>query len=399
MLYFILFVFLIIIFVLYKDSTNKSIELNEIYSIFNNGKVVFFKWNNDDDWNVEYVSYNVNEILGYTKEEILSGDITYASLIHKDDLDRVTQELISNTKDNVNYFTHAPYRLIRHDAKEIWISDTTHIVRGKNDEILKYVGYIQDITTFILQEKELEKLLEISSKENLKHKSMIEEQSKLVAMGEMVGAIAHQWRQPLNDIAIRIQQLEFDYIDKKVDEAFIEEYISKNMKTIRFMSKTIDDFRGFFRVDKIKEKFDAKETINSTLSMLLVQFNDEKIIVNFSGESFMINGYESEFQQVILNILNNARDVLVENKTKYPTIRIELKEDIISICDNAGGIKEEIKSRIFEPYYTTKEQGKGTGMGLYMSKMIIEDNMGGNLSVKNVANGAMFIIDMKEVLV
>jgi len=130
--------------------------------------------------------------------------------------------------------------------------------------------------------------------------------------------------------------------------------------------------------------------------MLLVQFNDLKIKVIINGNSFEINGYESEFQQVVLNKLNNARDVLIENKIKSPTITIQLQDEVINIYDNPGGIKEEIINRVFEPYYTTKEQGKGTGMGLYMSKMIIEDNMGGTLSVVNIDDGAMFSIQMNQ---
>ena len=240
--------------------------------------------------------------------------------------------------------------------------------------------------------EELELEIQVKSQENQKHMAMIQQQSKMVSMGEMIGNIAHQWRQPLNDVAIRVQQLEFDYMDGKVDEMFVEEFIEKNMKTIRFMSKTIDDFRGFFRLDKLKDNFDVKESIQSALSMIITQLNDYRISTTISGSSFEIDGYDSEFQQVILNIIINAKDALQDSNQDNLVINIELNSNTVVIRDNAGGIEEEIIDRIFEPYYTTKEQGKGTGMGLYMSKMIIEDNMGAKLSVKNAKGGAEFKI-------
>ena len=165
---------------------------------------------------------------------------------------------------------------------------------------------------------------------------------------------------------------------------------------MHFMSKTIDDFRNFFRVEKEKENFSVKTTIKDTLSMQSAQLKNYNIAIDIVGDDFEVNGYQSEFQQVILNLLNNAKDALLENKIQNPTINIILKDNSISMKDNAGGISKEIIDRIFEPYFTTKEQGKGTGMGLYMSKMIIEDSMGAKLSVFNVNNGAVFIINYNK---
>ncbi len=157
------------------------------------------------------------------------------------------------------------------------------------------------------------------------------------------------------------------------------------------MSKTIDDFRGFFRVDKIKESFSVKESIDETTSLLSAQLKKHNIIVNIVGEDFIIDGYKSEFKQVILNIISNAKDALLQIKEDRK-INIELQGRSIVIKDNGGGISEDIINRIFEPYFTTKEQGKGTGMGLYMSKVIIENNLGGKLFVHNIKNGVEFNI-------
>jgi len=284
------------------------------------------------------------------------------------------------------------------------------------------IGYILSLKT--LRAKELELLvyektqdLEKSYKEienfniNLTQKveSAVEanqqkdrlllEQSKLAAMGEMIGAIAHQWRQPLNALAIRIQFIEDDFDDNIIDKTYIQEHSEESMKLVDFMSKTIDDFRNFFTIDKIKGDFTVREKIDETLNMLSGQLDNHNISVEVNDYNFTVNGYSSEFQQVILNIINNAKDAMLENKREEGKIQIHLLESEgkgqIRIKDNAGGIPLEVIKRIFEPYYTTKEQGKGTGLGLYMSKMIIEDNMKGLLRVENIEDGAMFIIEIE----
>ena len=244
--------------------------------------------------------------------------------------------------------------------------------------------------------KDLEKRVIEALEKNIKQQEILQQQNKLAVMGEMIGAIAHQWRQPLNEIGLSIQNLKYDYKSNLIDEKFIEEFIDYNKKTILFMSRTIDDFRNFFRVDKAKDDFKIKEAINSVITMLSAQLKSNGIRVEIIGDEFIYNGLNREFQQVILNIINNAKDTLISNKIKNPLIKIELNYNKIIILDNGGGIPQNIIDRVFEPYFTTKEQGMGTGMGLYMSKMIIEDNMNGKLSVRNSKNMSIFIIDLKE---
>jgi len=235
--------------------------------------------------------------------------------------------------------------------------------------------------------------------ENRKKDELLAHQSKLAAMGEMMGNIAHQWRQPLNAISGNIQFLKDDYEDGLINEEFIDNYTKENMEFINFMSKTIDDFRDFFVSDKVKREFSIHTCIEKPLNILRPQLNEKSISLNISGEDFILNGLQSELQQVILNIVNNARDILVEKNTANPIIKVTTKIEndtgIISIQDNAGGIPSDILNRIFEPYFTTKEQGKGTGIGLYMSKMIIVDNMKGELIVSNNEYGAVFDIKLK----
>jgi len=235
--------------------------------------------------------------------------------------------------------------------------------------------------------------------ESQKKDNLLLQQSKLAAMGEMVGAIAHQWRQPLNTLAIQTQFIEDDFEDGLIDEKYLKDYSTENMKLIQFMSKTIDDFRNFFTIDKVKKTFSVYEKIKETSNMLLSQLESHEIEFEINEDDFNVLGYESEFQQVILNLVNNAKDALVENKIKNPKISIDIRKEkdtgIIEIKDNAGGIPSEVIERIFEPYFTTKEQGKGTGLGLYMSKMIVEDNMNGEIQAKNENDGVSFIIKFK----
>jgi len=242
----------------------------------------------------------------------------------------------------------------------------------------------------------LEKSVLEKTKENMKQLELLQQQNKLASMGEMIGAIAHQWRQPLNELSIAIQNIKYDFDDGVIDKEYIENFIAETKKIIMFMSHTIDDFRNFYRIDKTKEPFDVKEAIEKSVFMQKAQLENHNIHIEIRGQSFTIDGYKNEFQQAILNIINNAKDILVEKEVPNAEITIELTNNTVKISDNGGGVPLEIIERIFEPYFTTKEEGKGTGMGLYMSKMILEENMHAKFSVHNRDNGSEFRIDFND---
>jgi len=246
---------------------------------------------------------------------------------------------------------------------------------------------------------------EIQKEENLKQQELLRQQAKLAAMGEMIGAISHQWRQPLNEISIDIQSLLYDFDDNLIDRKFLEEFVGKTQKTIMFMSKTIDDFRNFFKVDKKRALFSVKEVIQLTTNIQSALLKNNGIELDITGEDFMLDSFQGEFQQVILNLIKNSIDAFLESDDKNPEdpilnkrIDISLSKDSksIKIKDNAGGIPKDIIDRIFEPYFTTKETGKGTGIGLYMSKTIIEKNMKGFLLARNIDKYAEFEIIFEE---
>ncbi len=249
---------------------------------------------------------------------------------------------------------------------------------------------------------------------------LLANQSRLAAMGEMISAIAHQWRQPLNTLGLIIQDFKDAYEYGELDKEYLSLNVKKGMEIIKSMSRTIDDFRNFFRPDKEKTEFDVKETISNVLRMLSAQLKAHSILFKVTchahnkvfekaediiscGEHKIV-GYKNEFEHVIMNLINNAKDAFeTESEARGETMRQQLidididKEGdkvIVLVKDNAGGIPEGIIDRIFEPYFTTKEQGKGTGIGLYMSKVIIEQNMGGRLTVRNINSGAEFRIEM-----
>lgn len=228
---------------------------------------------------------------------------------------------------------------------------------------------------------------------------MLIQQSRQAAMGEMIGNIAHQWRQPLNNLGLEIQQLLLCYDLGEFDRESLAKGVGNSMELIQHMSRTIDDFRNYFKPDKEKEEFQVVEVINNTMSLLEGCFNHPKIDVEIvAKEKPVIYGYRNEFAQVIFNILVNARDALVDRRVTDPRVTITLSNGhgraAVTVADNAGGISEEIIGKIFDPYFTTKGPQSGTGVGLFMSKTIIENNMGGRLTVRNCGDGAEFRIEV-----
>jgi C4-dicarboxylate-specific signal transduction histidine kinase len=270
-------------------------------------------------------------------------------------------------------------------GKLIRAAEKYKLINKRTQELLKET---QDY------KENLEKKVQTEIEVRREREKALIQQSKLASMGEMIGAIAHQWRQPLNELSIRIQKLRYQYQNDKINEQFIQEFIEKNTKTIDFMSKTIDNFRNFFRIDKNKTTFHVKNAIEDVLNILDAQLKNNYISLNFEGNDFSIDGFKTEFEQVIMNVISNSKDAFLSNKIEKPVIDIRLEEHKIYIQDNAGGIPENILDRVFEPYFTTKQQGDGTGIGLYMSKMIIDENMNGKIYLQNKNNGILITIEL-----
>jgi len=222
--------------------------------------------------------------------------------------------------------------------------------------------------------------------------------SRLAAMGEMIANIAHQWRQPLSSLNLMIANIEDAYDHNDLNESYFREQIGNSQKIIQDMSTVIDDFRYFFNPKDEKKVFKLYDQIQSTLEMLndRIKINEVNVQVN-DHHDVELYGYGSQFSQVVLNIVNNSIDAL-KMKEADRSIIIDIDQignkNVLSIRDNGGGILSEQLPKLFDPYFTTKEKDAGTGIGLYMTKLIIERNFDGEIDVKNTQFG----LEMKLII-
>ena len=256
--------------------------------------------------------------------------------------------------------------------------------------------------------KDLNKNLQIKIKEEIALKlkkereanekeRLLVHQSKLASMGEMIGNIAHQWRQPLTQLSSILIGLELFYERGKLTKEKFKEKVDEANEQIIFMSKTIDDFRNFFTSKKKKEYYNISYIIKNVQKLLsaALKNNGIKLIVDIEND-FKIFGFPNEISQAFINIISNAKDILLERGVKNGEIVIKAYtqdgKNFVTVEDNAGGVQVDPIDKIFEPYFSTKHAKSGTGIGLYMTKTIIEKNNSGHIEVKNSKNGAIFII-------
>lgn len=246
----------------------------------------------------------------------------------------------------------------------------------------------------------------------VKHERLLARHARMAAMGEMIGAIAHQWRQPLATLGAIIQSIRIAWDLKRIDSSFVKSAEADAQKQLYFMSDTIEDFRNFFSPDKLEELFDIRLRIREATQLIAAQFANSGVALDMQdlspGHEMYCQGYPNEFKHAVINLVSNAFDAIgAKLATVHPAdnglaiadyVRITLSREIgriiIEVSDTGGGIPEEYLDKIFEPYFTSKPGGKGTGLGLYMSRLIIEESMGGKLSVANTLAGAIFRIEL-----
>ncbi|MDZ7817248.1 MAG: ABC transporter substrate-binding protein [Aliarcobacter sp.] len=253
--------------------------------------------------------------------------------------------------------------------------------------------------------KKLHEKIEIEMKKNEEKNRISIQQSRMASMGEMLENIAHQWRQPLSTISVAASGIELKKELNILNDEELEDSLRHIKNATQYLSNTIEDFRNFFSKDKISSIINIRSTINKTIDLVSSTFAKDQITLVRNILNINFSTYENELIQVLMNILINAKDAL-ENKESEKLILIKVKRSkenlIITIKDNAGGINEDIIDKIFEPYFTTKHQFKGTGIGLYMSKLIVEKHLNGQISVQNVSyefnnttyKGALFKITL-----
>jgi PAS domain S-box-containing protein len=274
------------------------------------------------------------------------------------------------------------------------------------DQIGADISFAIDKMMHEASRRKAEHALQVESAERLRtllklrdKEKMLLQQNRLAAMGEMINNIAHQWRQPLNILGLSVQQMRMFYDNGLFSQEYFHESLSKSMGLINHMSRTIDDFRDFFKPDKEKSVFTIHEQVTKAISLIEDSFRSNNISIEIDIRANpSIVGFPNEYSQALLNILVNAKDALLERSHDNAKISVSITEEedraVVTVADNAGGISEEIMDKIFEPYFTTKGPNRGTGIGLFMSKIIIENNMDGRLSVCNSEEGAEFRIEV-----
>ena len=277
------------------------------------------------------------------------------------------------------------------------------LLSQKIEDVLKTYQKSVQLKSVALKDlnETLERRVEEEVEKNREHEQLLVQKSRFIALGEMISNIAHQWRQPLSELSSILMNIKFKYNIDQLDEKTMAQKTKEAEVVLEYMSHTIDDFRNFFMPKKEKEKFKLRTAMDSIMTIISSALSYNKINITICiDDNIMLNTYLNEFEQVILNIITNAKDVLIENRVKNPWIKIYTEEMddkiILFIEDNGGGIKVEPRGKIFDPYFTTKIDSKGTGIGLYMSKIIVDKNMDGKLRVRDGEFGARFEIILNK---
>ncbi len=262
---------------------------------------------------------------------------------------------------------------------------------------------------FLLMNEELEEYKK-KLENRIEQDKILFQQSRQAQMGEMISMIAHQWRQPLASISGTIVGMQLNQMSDKYDlnnKDDLKEFLKIQNKKftrmnsqVKLLSNTIDDFRDFFKPSKRKDKVSISSPVNKALSMILNSLEEKEIVVNISLKSdTQVEIHQNEIVQVILSIVQNSEDNFIQKSILNPYINVSTWDDkdnnvFIGIEDNGGGIPLEIIPKIFDPYFSTKEEKNGTGIGLYMSKLIVEEHNNGELTVFNNKHGVSFNIKL-----
>lgn len=279
----------------------------------------------------------------------------------------------------------------RNDTKlDDKVDELIHFCRGTAKENRK----LHKQNSYFL--KQWDKKNIILHEEELKKDKMLEQQSKMAAMGEMMDAVAHQWKQPLNSFSMLSELLEIDFNNGSVDKAYIKEFNETLHLQIDHMLSTLNEFRNFFRPNQNNENFHLNDCVKSVQLLMKDELLSQKINITLDIDEFItINGIKNEFIHIFLNLLSNSIDAFNERDIQNREVAIRCYEEnsktYIEFEDNAGGIPQNVIKDIFKPNVTTKADGKGTGIGLYMSSQIIQKNHG-TINVHNTEDGSFFTI-------
>ncbi len=392
---------------LQRSKAQKALEvsntkLQTIFDITMEAIIIY-----DENHRIQEVNNTTKRLFGYEKEELIGKNLLdfVAPEARERTIKTITQKLVDSyetkviTKSGAIFPIFVSGRYIELEGKSVRVSilmDLTELKQTQSElEILN---------------NSLEKRIEEEVEKNRLKEQKLFQQSRLAQMGEMISMIAHQWRQPLSAISSTTTNIEakmamerFDLQSKEGAQAckiFLDKKLQNINTYVQNLSTTIDDFRNFYNPNKEQKFINITEPINKAFDIMTSSFITHKIKIIKQYESDReLSLYDNELMQVILNILKNAQDQLIEKKIENPAITIRTYEEnnsiLVRISDNAGGIPKKHIDTIFDPYFSTKDEKNGTGLGLYMSKVIIDDHHGGKISVHNNEEGAVFTIALK----
>ncbi|PUE63787.1 PAS domain-containing sensor histidine kinase [Arcobacter caeni] len=378
---------------------------------------------------ITFVNDEFCKISGYSYDELIGQN---HNIVRHPDVPTSNFKNLWETVLNKKSYK-ATVKNLTKDGRTVYLNTTITPILDNKSNIIEFIAIRYDVTAEVelkqhleLKDKELEQLnltleqkvieqtkqlkelnktleqkVALEIKKNEEKQKMLFWQSRMASLGQMLGNIAHQWRQPLTELNLTLFNMK--RACSKNDEKRVDELYKESKLLISNMSSTIEDFSNFFNPQKEKKSFEIKEAVNEALVILKKVIEMENINIKIDVPiKYKVLGVSNELSQVIINLIQNSKDAFRINDIKNKKITITLKEEqfpdkkysLLEISDNAGGISKENADKIFEPYFTTKHKSQGTGLGLFMSKMIIEKSLDGELSHKNIKNGSMFTIKL-----
>ena len=378
---------------------------------------------------ITFVNDEFCKISGYSYDELIGQN---HNIVRHPDVSTSNFETLWKTVLNKKPYK-ATVKNLTKDGKTVYLNTTITPILDDKSNIIEFIAIRYDVTAEVelkkhleLKDKELEQLnltleqkvveqtkqlkelnktleqkVALEIKKNEEKQKMLFWQSRMASLGQMLGNIAHQWRQPLTELNLTLFNMK--RACTKNDEKKVDELYKESKLLILNMSSTIEDFSNFFNPQKEKKSFEIKEAVNEALVILKKVIEMENINIKIDVPiKYKVLGVSNELSQVIINLIQNSKDAFKINDIKNKKITITLKEEhildkkysLLEISDNAGGISKENADKIFEPYFTTKHKSQGTGLGLFMSKMIIEKSLDGELSHENIKNGSLFTIKL-----
>ena len=371
---------------------------------------------------ITFVNDEFCKISGYTREELIGKN---HNIVRDPSVPASSFKLLWDTiKAKKTYKSTVKNR--KKDGTVFYVNTTVIPILDKNGEIEEFIAIRYDVTKEVFLKKELEEkelqlkqlnkdlekkvqiqtsqLLELNQTLELRVQEEIAKneekqkimfwQSRLASLGQMLANVAHQWRQPLTQLNLNIYNMKKASLKDDKDEVL--DFYNESKNVIQNMSTTIDDFTNFFKPEKEKKYFDLKQSINEAIGILEKMIAKEQITIELHCQKIILLGIANELSQVIINIIQNSKDAFRDNSVTEKKILISTKKTeqfvIIEIQDNAGGVEAEIIDKVFEPYFTTKHSSSGTGLGLFMSKMICEQGFNGTINLINNKDGILLTI-------